>query len=307
MTQENSSNFKSYLQLHFIVIIWGFTAILGLLISISPLATVFFRTTLASAGLAVIVLVNKKKLKVPRRDFYLMALVGGLLASHWILFFLSARLSTASVCLAGLSTTSLWTSFIEPFINKRKINWIEVSLGAFAIIGLYIIFRFEVDHTEGLLLSLAAAILAALFTITNSHLTKRQDPTVITFYEMCCAAVFTTLFILVAPSEAWNYAAFWPNGLNDWLWIILLSMVCTVYPYIGATRLMKHFSAYMINLTVNLEPVYGIVLAYLIFGDKEKMTTGFYTGTLIILSTVFIYPLLTKTFTKPESQFKASK
>lgn len=296
MTAGNPSSYKSYLQLHFIVIIWGFTAILGLLISISPLAMVFFRTTLAALGLAVVVLVNKKNLKVPRKDFYLMVLVGGLLASHWILFFLSARVSTASVCLAGLSTTSLWTSFIEPFINKKKINWIEVTLGTFAIVGLYIIFRFEIDHTEGILLSLAAAILAALFTITNSHLTKRQDAAVITFYEMCCAAVFTTLFVLLMPAGDGSNTLFWPNGLNDWLWILLLSMVCTVYPYIVATRLMKQFSAYMINLTVNLEPVYGIVLAYLIFGEKEKMTPGFYAGTLIILSTVFLYPLLIKTF-----------
>lgn len=296
MTEGNPSSLKSYLQLHFIVIIWGFTAILGLLISIPPLAMVFFRTTLAAAGLAVVVFVSKKNLKVPRKDLYLMALVGGLLAAHWILFFLSARVSTASVCLAGLSTTSLWTSFIEPLLNKKKINWIEVTLGAFAIVGLYIIFRFEINHTEGLLLSLAAAILAALFTITNSHLTKRQDATVITFYEMCCAAIFTTVFVLLLPSEEWQDTSFWPAGLNDWLWILLLSMVCTVYPYIGATRLMKQFSAYMINLTVNLEPVYGIVLAYLIFGEKEKMTPGFYAGTLTILSTVFLYPILTKTF-----------
>jgi drug/metabolite transporter (DMT)-like permease len=296
MTKGTPSNLRSYLQLHLVILIWGFTAILGLLITISPLAMVFFRTSLTALGLAVVVLVRKKNLRIPRRDLFLMGLAGGLLASHWILFFLSARVSTASVCLAGMSTTSLWTSFIEPIITKRKINWIEVLLGSFAIAGLYIIFRFEIDHVEGIILSLAAAILAALFTITKSHLSKRQDASVITFYEMCSASVITSVFVLLTSIVQNETAPFWPTGVNDWMWILLLSMVCTVYPYIAVTKIMKHFSAYMINLTVNLEPIYGIILAYLIFGEKEKMTSGFYLGTTIILSTVFLYPLLKKTF-----------
>ncbi|GAB2781014.1 DMT family transporter [Rhabdobacter roseus] len=295
MTRPATPPLRAYVQLHFLVLIWGFTAILGLLVSVSSVALVFYRTALAAVGLAVVVLVRKQSFDVPRRDLVRMLLVGLLLATHWILFFASARVATASVCLAGMSTTSLWTSVVEPLINRQRVRPLEVGLGLVAVVGLYIVFRFEFDHALGLLLAIASAFLAALFTVANSHLVKRYDAFVITFYEMIGASVCSLLFVLVFHGLGWSgEVPLWPRA-QDWLWILVLAWVCTVYAYSMGTQLMKQFSAFMLNLTINLEPVYGIALAFLIFGEKERMTFGFYLGTLVILLAVVAYPTLANT------------
>lgn len=289
---SEKASLRSYLHLHFLVLIWGFTAILGLLTSVAPMALVFYRTSLAFVGLGVLLLLRKASVRVPGKDIAVMVFVGVLLSLHWALFFGSARISTASVCLAGISTTSLWTSFIEPLSHNRRINLKEVALGMVAIVGLYLVFRFEFNHAYGLVLAIASALLAALFTVTNSHLVRKHNASVITFYEMAGAAVASLLFSVVFQNANWNQGSFWPENRLDWLWILLLAWLCTVYAYTMATRLMKQFSAYLINLTINLEPVYGITLAFLIFGEKEKMTPGFYAGTFVILMAVLAYPLL---------------
>jgi drug/metabolite transporter (DMT)-like permease len=294
MSSSASPPLRSYLQLHFLVLIWGFTAILGLLISVSPVVLVLYRTVLAALGLAVVLYVRKLDFTIDRTDALRMLLVGLLLSTHWILFFASARVATASVCLAGMSTTSLWTSLIEPLVNRRRVRPLEVGLGMVAVAGLYIVFRFEFDHALGLLLAVGSAFLAALFTVFNSRLVRRHNAFVITFYEMAGASLCSLLFVLGFQAMGWDQGtSLWPAA-SDWLWILVLAWVCTVYAYSMGTHLMKQFSAYMVNLTVNLEPVYGIALAFLIFGEKERMTTGFYIGTLVILLAVLAYPILSK-------------
>lgn len=290
---------KSYLHLHFLVLIWGFTAIVGLMVSVSPIALVFYRTFLAGLGLAVVMLIKKKKFDVTGADLRRMFFVGCILSSHWILFFAAARVSTASVCLAGMATTSLWTSLIEPLVNRRPIKPLEVGLGILAFAGLYVVFRFEFDHALGLGLALVSALLAAMFTVANSRLVQRIDAFTITFYEMVGASLFSLLFLIIAESQGWtNNLPVWPKG-QDWIWILFLAWICTVYASTMATQLMKQFSAYLINLTINLEPVYGIALAFFYFGEKERMTQGFYMGTILILLAVLLYPILNgKTFQK---------
>lgn len=294
-----STTFRSYLHLHFLVLIWGFTAIVGLMVSVSPIALVFYRTFLAGLGLAVVMLVRKKKFDVTGADLRRMFFVGCILSSHWILFFAAARVSTASVCLAGMATTSLWTSLIEPLVNRRPIKPLEVGLGILAFAGLYVVFRFEFDHALGLGLALASALLAAMFTVANSRLVQRIDAFTITFYEMVGASIFSLLFLIIAESQGWtNNMPVWPKG-QDWIWILFLAWICTVYASTMATQLMKQFSAYLINLTINLEPVYGIALAFFYFGEKERMTQGFYMGTILILLAVLLYPILNgRTFRK---------
>ena len=283
---------KSYLHLHFLVLIWGFTAIVGLMVSISPIALVFYRTVLAAIGLGFLIIWKKKKLQTGSRDLWKMLAVGLLLSLHWILFFASARVSTASVCLAGMATTSLWTSLIEPLVNRRAVRPLEVGLGILAFAGLYVVFRFEFDHALGLSLALGSAFLAAAFTVSNSRLVQRHDAFVITFYEMLGASVFSLLFLGLAEWQGWTAPApVWPKG-QDWIWILFLAWICTVYASTMATQLMKQFSAYLINLTINLEPVYGIALAFFFFGEKERMTDGFYLGTVLILLAVLLYPFL---------------
>ena len=288
----SSTTLRSYLHLHFLVLIWGFTAIVGLMVTISPVALVLYRTLFAAIGLGVVIWMRNSNFKADGGDIIRMLLVGCVLSSHWILFFASARVSTASVCLAGMATTSLWTSLIEPLVNKRPVKPLEVGLGILAFAGLYVVFRFEFGHALGLALALASALLAALFTVANSRLVQRIDAYTITFYEMIGATIFSLIFLVISQWQGWTGdAPIWPEG-QDWIWILFLAWICTVYASTMATQLMKQFSAYLMNLTINLEPVYGIALAFFFFGEKERMTQGFYWGTLLILLAVLLYPFL---------------
>lgn len=287
---ENAS-VKDYLMLHFIVAIWSITAILGILISIASIELVFYRTLIASAMLGLIFLWKKTSIRVSKSELIKIIGTGFLISIHWILFFWAARVSTASVCLAGMATTSLWTAFLEPIINKKKIKGFEVFLGLLVISGIYVIFRFEWGYWLGLSMAIGAALMGALFSVINGRLTKRHSPYVLTFYEMLGACVFAFMML---PVYAFFFAE---NGLQlipapmDWLWLLILSGICTVYAFSVSVELMRRITAFAVNLTVNLEPVYGIILAVLILGEREKMTPGFYYGTVIILISVLIYPI----------------
>lgn len=286
---------RDYVQLHFVVLIWGFTAILGVLITIPAVEIVFFRTLFAVLALGVLLYLRKREFWLGPGETVKILGTGLLIAAHWILFFAAARLSTVSVTLAGMATCSIWTSLIEPLVTKRKIRWFEVVLGGMVMVGLYIIFRFEFNHVLGLLMAVISAFLSALFTVINGKFTMRHNPYMITFYEMAGACLGTALFF---PVYKYYFAADGLLQLNptnmDWLYLSILALVCTVYAYSVSVELMQKMSAYLINLTVNLEPVYGILLAVLIFNEDEKMTGGFYIGTLVILLSVLIYPLINK-------------
>ena len=284
---------KDYFLLHFIVLIWGFTSILGLLISLPALELVFYRTLLAAVGVGLVMVWRKKNMLVSPAELIKIAGVGVLISLHWIFFFWSAKVSTASVCLAGMATTSLWTAFVDPIINRTKIKWYEVALGLFVISGLVVIFQFESGYWLGLSFALLSAFLSALFSVFNARLTFRHTPYQITLYEMAAASLFA-LFFMPIYSEFLNDGApiQWEWKGMDWVWMLVLSGICTVYAFSASVELMKRVSVFTINLTINLEPVYGILLAVLVFGEKEKMTPQFYLGTLIILISVLIYPVL---------------
>ena len=286
---------KDYLVLHFIVWIWGFTAILGLLITIPSVEIVWYRTLISFVALGIMLYFRKRTFKIGFKEILKILGTGVIISAHWILFFAAARVSTASVCLAGMATCSLWTSFIEPWVNRRKIKAFEVVLGLVVIVGLYVIFRFEFDHALGLTMAVISAILSALFSVINGRLTNRHSPYMITFYEMLGAFLGTTVFF------PFYIAYFTTDGLlhlvptaMDWLYLAILALICTVYAFSVSVELMKRISAFVVNLTVNLEPVYGIVLAVLIFREKEKMQPEFYIGTLIILASVLIYPIINR-------------
>ena len=288
-----SGSLKDYLLLHFIVLIWGVTAILGLLISLPSLELVFYRTLIATIGVAVVMGFRRESVVISLPDLLKISGVGILISLHWIFFFWSARLSTASVCLAGIATTSLWTAFLDPIINRTKIKWYEVALGLLVISGLLVIFQFETGYWLGLTMALISASLSALFSVFNGRLTFRHSPYKITFYEMGAACLFALLFMPVyAEFLSENGSIKWSWSGLDWFWLFILGGVCTVYAFSVSVELMKRVSVFTVNLTINLEPVYGIVLAVLIFGEREKMTPQFYLGTLIILISVLLYPIL---------------
>ncbi|XWW47725.1 DMT family transporter [Fibrella sp. USSR17] len=301
-------SFRDYLQLHFLVVIWGFTAILGLLLEpLGAPALVALRTGLAALGLIVVLKVRPDNTPVGNvpgqdapgqqlaRDQWALLATGGIIAIHWFAFFWAARLANASVCLAGMATSSLWASALEPIILKRRVKPIEVVMGIVVMSGLYLIFRFEFDKVAGLLVAVFSAMLAALFTIINSRFAQRHASLVIARHEMIGAfltsAVLCGVYIVVAHPPM---AELIPQRPAQWLWLLILAFVCTVYAYTAGVSLLRKFSPYMAILTVNLEPVYGILLAVLIFNDRERMTAGFYIGTLVILLAVLAYPFLIK-------------
>jgi len=293
MSQKRKT-WKDYLMLHVIVLIWGFTAILGKLISIPAVEIVFYRTLLASIGLGVLLIIRKRDFLIGKREIAKLIGTGFLIAAHWILFFAAARVSTVSVCLAGMATCSLWTSILEPLASGKRIQIFEVLLSFLAIAGIIIIFRVEFDYKLGLTMAISSAALAAVFTVMNANYAKKHNPYMITFYEMIGAFLGTTLFLpfysMYLVKEPLQLI---PSQL-DWVSLLTLSLLCTVYAYSVSVELMKRLSAFVVNLTVNLEPVYGIVLALIIFGEEEEMSGGFYWGGLLILISVLLYPLMKK-------------
>jgi drug/metabolite transporter (DMT)-like permease len=292
-----------YLKLHLIVFLWGFTAILGLFITIPAIELVVYRTLLATLGMGLLIIALKQNFKLPARQFTQVLLTGFVVAAHWITFFASARVSNASVSLVGIATGSLWAAFIEPIMNKRKVKGFEVVLGVMVIIGLYIIFMFDFKYPLGLLLGVVSGFLSALFFAINQRLGSKIGTYQITFFEMFGACLGSGIYLiihatLISPTYQINLAP----SVIDWVCLAVLSMICTVYAFSVSVNLMKRLSVFFMQLTLNLEPVYGIILAVIIFGESEKMSLKFYVGTTIILCAVLCYPLFKKRFSPTLSE-----
>ena len=287
---------KSYFKLHFLVILWGFTAILGLLIQLNFIELVFYRTLISTLALLLIVKLSHDGFKVDKWVVLKLLLTGVTIAIHWLLFFGAARYSNASVSLIGLSTTTLWTAFFEPFVNKRKISFLEVVFAVFVILGLYVIYKDEFEYGLGLVMSIGAAILAAIFTVLNHGFVRKHHQSTIVLFEMLGAWVATIPFLWILGTS--NSPVLTLPSLSDFGYLLILALVCTVYANSEATKLLKKFSAFASNLVITMEPVYGIILALLIFGESERMNLSFYFGTVIIIASVIVYPLLLKKLTR---------
>lgn len=285
-----SDKLKSYLHFHFIVFIWGFTAVLGALITLEAVPLVWYRMLLASGFIFLWIWWKKKDLKVSRRNLLVLIIAGVVIALHWLTFFGAIKVSNVSITLALLSTGAFFTSILEPIFYRRKLVAYEVFFGLVVMLGLYIIFRVETDHFLGIVLGLISAFLGAAFTLINGKLIKHTAPSVISFYELLTGVAAISLYLLYITftGEAGSgfTAEFFHLSGNDWFYLLLLGSVCTAYAFIASVAVMKHLSPYTIMLTINLEPVYGIVLAFLVFGNKEQMHPQFYYGAFIILTTV---------------------
>jgi len=288
-----------YLKLHFIVFLWGFSAILGMLVTIPALEMIFYRGILAAAGMGIVIAITKGSFVLTRVQLIRLLLIGVIVTIHWLAFFGSARISNVSVSLVGFATNSLWAALLEPWFNRNRIKKFELILGLMVIAGLYVIFSFDFEYAGGLALGILAGFTSALFSVFNARMVQRVSPYAITFYEMI--SIVITLGALMGgyklfnPDHQFQLAPTW----QDWIYIALLAGVCSVYAYSVAVELMKKVSVFLIQLTLNLEPVYGIVMAVIIFGQREKMNVNFYIGTVIILCAVALYPFLKKRFDKP--------
>lgn len=287
---------SDYLKLHFIVFLWGFSAILGKLVTISAVEMVWYRAFFAAAGMAAVIYFTRGTFKVGRPDLFKLLAIGAIVSLHWIAFFGSARVSNVSVSLVGFATNSLWAALLEPWFNKTRIKNYEVLLGLIVMTGLYIIFSFDFQYKLGLLLGIFAGFTSALFSVFNSRMVKRNSSRTITFYEMLGVFLATGILLPFLPLAGIElHLPQLPSGM-DFLYIAILAGVCSVYAYTVAVELMKRVSVFMIQLTLNLEPVYGIIMAVIIFGQQEKMNLNFYVGTIVILSAVITYPLVKKRF-----------
>ncbi len=275
----------SYLNLHLIVFIWGFTAVLGALISIAADALVWYRMLLASGFLLLFILSKKKSFSVPPKELFKLIFVGLLIAIHWITFFEAIHISNVSITLAVFSLGAFLASLLEPLFYGRKVLWYEVFFGLVIIAGLGVILQVEMNYLEGMLYALASIIMGVLFTLMNGKLIEKHDSAVITFYEFLAGVVFISIYFIFENKFT---ADFFVLSTNDWILLLILSSICTAYAFTASVKVMQKLSPYTVMLTTSLEPVYGIILAYLILGGKEKMSFEFYIGALLIVITVIL-------------------
>lgn len=280
---------RAYLELHIAVLLFGFTAILGDLIQLSALVMVWWRMLITSLSLLFLVRMGRQLRSMPRDLVLKFMGIGVLVALHWVCFFGAIKLSNASITLVCMATTSLFTAFFEPILLKQRIKSVEILLGALIIPGMALVVHSTgADMMAGILVGLLSALLAALFATLNKKLVARADPMNITFLELSSGWLFLSLLLpfLVNKDEV-----FLPSA-SDIVYLLILALLCTTLAYVLALRALRYISAFASNLTVNLEPVYGILLAWIVLKEHQELDPAFYTGVLVILGAIFSYPLI---------------
>ena len=283
--EHGPSLLRAYLFLHLIVFIWGFTAVLGKLITLSAAVLVWYRLAIAVAAIALYLRTRGRTLRVDLAGAGKLAAVGAIVALHWVCFFQSIKLSTISVALVTLSSHTLFTSLFEPLVYRRRLRLEEVACGLFVIFGVYLIFQFESRYLEGILCGLGAAVTSAVFTVFNGRLVRRYDATLVGFHELLWGFLALTAYLSIALPTIEGPALPSPA---DALWLTILGVVCTAFAFIGSVEVMRVLTPFAVSLSVNLEPVYGIVLGLIVFGEAERMSGAFYVGTAIILGTIMV-------------------
>ena len=285
---------KAYLQLHVAVLFFGFTAILGndQLISLPAISTVWWRVLFTSASLFFLIRFGKSLKSIPKKFLWQYLVIGVIVALHWICFFGSVKLANnSSLTLVCMATGSFFTALIEPLVLKTPFKRNELLLGVLVIPGMALVVgNVPYEMWMGIVVGLLSAFLASVFAVWNKLIIHEADPMDITFLEMSSGWVFISL-ILPFVVQVDDSIAFWPVGW-DWLYLLILALGCTTFAYVLSLRALKYLSAFTSTLTINLEPVYGILIAYFFLG--EKLSAGFYWGVLIILGAVFLNPVVNR-------------
>ena len=277
---------RSYAQLHLAVLLWGATGIIGDVITLNALTLVWWRVLLTSVALAPFVGLARMVGDLGRRQLWIFAGLGVLVVMHWVTFYGSIKLANASVGLICLATTSLFSSILEPIIVGRPFSWLDTAVGLLILPGIYLITQgVDASMTDGILVGLTSALIVSLFTTLNKKYVDKADPLRIIFLELGAGAVFLTPFLF------WFSGVFWPTAA-DWVWLFVLALLCTVFTNWLFLRALRVLSAFAANLTVNMEAVYGILLAYFLLDDAEELSPTFYLGTCVIVVAVFGYALL---------------
>ncbi|MGV2449994.1 UNVERIFIED_CONTAM: EamA family transporter [Ralstonia mannitolilytica] len=282
-------------RLHLIVFLWGFTAILGKLIQANAQILVFYRMLFASIFLYVFIRFFKKEsIKVSRKIFFQLAAIGFAVALHWYCFFYSIKVSNVSIALSCLSLSTLFASILEPIIFKRKIDISEVVMGTVIVACILLIFKTEFHFKEGIIYGILCAIFGTVFSVFNGKMFGKTSSGNIIFYEIFCGWFILMIFYLLSGQ------IFQMNEINyrDLALICLLASVFTAFPMLESVNLMKYISPFTLILTVNLEPVYGIILAFFIFGESEHMSPIFYVASGVMILAIIANGLIKARKTK---------
>ena len=278
------NNLKHFIHLHFLVFIAGFTAILGELIVNSSEVIVWHRMFIGSILLAMFMLFSKRSFKIDFKLFLQYSFLGLIIALHWITFFEAIEQSNISVTLAMFSTAAFFTSFIEPFLFKRKLIFYEVILGFVVVGGVFLIFNAEFQYMLGIILGLLSAFFASLFSVLNGLMIKKNSAISISFYEFVTGMFFITIFLIF--NDDLNSVIIHDVFSLNYFYIFMLGSICTAYAFMASIYLLKFISPYSVVLTYNLEPIYGILMAVIFFGNNENMSFSFYIGLFLILLSV---------------------
>ncbi|MCS4305252.1 DMT family transporter [Chryseobacterium sp. BIGb0232] len=282
-------------RLHLIVFLWGFTAILGKLIHANAQILVFYRMLFAAIFLFVFIRIYKKEsIKVSKKIFFQLAAIGFAMALHWYCFFYSIKVSNVSIALSCLSLSTLFASILEPVIFKRKIDISEVVMGVVIVSCILLIFKTEFQYKEGIIYGVFCAIFGTIFSVFNGKMFGKTSSGNIIFYEIFCGWFILMLFYLFSGQ------IFQMNEINyrDMALICLLASVFTAFPMLESVNLMKYISPFTLILTVNLEPVYGIILAFFIFGESEHMSPIFYIASGVMILAIIANGLIKSRKTK---------
>jgi drug/metabolite transporter (DMT)-like permease len=287
---------KALIQMHLAVLLWGFTGVLGRAISLDAPILVWYRMLLTALIVGVLLTWRRQWAPVERRDMWQLVLIGCLMGLHWVAFYGAIKFANASIALVCLSTASVFTSLLDPFINKSRHDLSELLLGLLALTGVYFIYRFQQLFGIGIIFGIIAAILSSVFTVLNKRITHKYPARTMVFYEMAAGWVFITL-LLPLQYFFFPHTNFIPNNTsllhagwihNDWLWLVILSLCCTVWSQSLSLTALRKLSSFTVTLTVNLEPVYGMALAFLFYKENKELQSGFFIGMGLILLSVLL-------------------
>lgn len=281
---------KAFLQLHIAVFLAGFTGILGRLITINEALLVWYRLLISVISFFLLYYFTKKLRRVGYKDMIKIFGVGVVAALHWVCFYGSIKEANVSIALVCFSSIGFFTAIIEPFIMRHTIKWSEILLGLLTIAGIYLIFHFDPTFKTGIIIGLISAVLGSLFPILNRKLLQRIEPETVTFYELTGGLLFLTAVIPLYMY--WFPPADVIPSWSDIGWLLVLSWVCTVVAFDLSMKALRKISAFTVNLSYNLEPLYGIILAFIVYREDKMLERSFYWGLSLILVSVIIQTIL---------------
>jgi drug/metabolite transporter (DMT)-like permease len=276
---------KSLIHFHFIVFIFGFTAILGSLISIDSIEIVWYRMALASIVLLIYAVAFKKQINIPKSLILKLLFSGMIIALHWVTFFKAIKVSNVSITLSVLSLGAFLTSLLEPIFYRRKIILYEIIFGLIVVIGMSLIFKSQFQYIEGILYALVSVFLSVLFGLINGKLINKASSLAISIYELLGGVLLISIILLL--SDKIN-SDFFNLSENDFYWLLILAIVCTAYAFVVSVDVLKHLSPYSLMISINMEPVYGIILAIILLDESNDLSFNFYLGFILIFTSVIL-------------------